>query len=89
MTATPSPTLDILPLGLRITGRRAVLVGGGPVSARRAQTLADAGAHLVLVAPAVSEEMAALVAAGTVAWEHQREYARGEIGRASCRERVF
>ena len=81
-SAFPSSSPEILPLGLRVTGRRVVLVGGGPVSARRAQTLADAGAHLVLVAPAVSEEMAALVDAGTVTWEHQREYARGDLAGA-------
>lgn len=79
---SPSPSLDILPLGLRVTGRRVVLVGGGPVSARRAQTLADAGARLVLVAPAVCPAMAALVDSGAVVWEHRRAYAPGDLAGA-------
>lgn len=82
MTASPPAALDILPLGLRLTGRRVVLVGGGPVSARRAQTLADVGAHLVLVAPALSEAMAALVDAGIVTWEHRRGFAPGDLAGA-------
>lgn len=82
MTASPSPALDVLPLGLRITGRRVVLVGGGPVSARRAQSLADAGAHLVLVAPVLSEAMTTLVDAGIVTWEHRRDFAPGDLAGA-------
>lgn len=79
---SPSPSLEILPLGLRVTGRRVVLVGGGPVSARRAQTLADAGAHLVLVAPAACSALAALVDSGAVTWELRRPYESGDLAGA-------
>lgn len=47
------------PLGLRVTGRLVVVVGGGPVAARRVRGLLDAGARVRVVAPAVVPEIAA------------------------------
>ncbi len=41
------------PLLLDVSGRRAVVVGGGPIGARRAVGLADAGADVVVVAPLI------------------------------------
>lgn len=70
------------PLSLRLAGRRAIVVGGGPVAARRATGLAEAGADLVVVAPFVCEAMAelldGLVDAGRAAWE-PREYRTGDL----------
>ncbi|MCL7456810.1 uroporphyrinogen-III C-methyltransferase, partial [Micromonospora sp. MSM11] len=39
------------PLGLRLAGRRVVVVGGGAVATRRVPALLDAGADVLLVAP--------------------------------------
>lgn len=72
-------TTEIFPLGLRLTGRRVVLVGGGLVAARRARSLADAGAAVVVVSPALCAPLAALAESGAVTWEHQREYAPGDL----------
>lgn len=72
-------TSEIFPLGLRLTGRRVVLVGGGLVAARRARSLADAGARVAVVSPALCAPLAALVDVGTVTWEHEREYATGDL----------
>jgi uroporphyrin-III C-methyltransferase/precorrin-2 dehydrogenase/sirohydrochlorin ferrochelatase len=47
------------PLHLDLRGRRAVVVGGGPVAARRAVALADAGALVVVVAPWACEDITA------------------------------
>lgn len=49
------------PLLLNITGRSVVLVGGGPVAARRAEPLLAAGAEVTVVAPALCEELRALL----------------------------
>ena len=57
---SPTPTLDGLPLTVGLAGREVLLVGAGPVSARRAQTFLEAGARVRVVAPAVSAEMALL-----------------------------
>ncbi|GAA4721616.1 uroporphyrin-III C-methyltransferase / precorrin-2 dehydrogenase / sirohydrochlorin ferrochelatase [Promicromonospora umidemergens] len=42
---------DIYPLGLKVTGRLVVVVGGGPVAARRVRSLVEARARVRLVAP--------------------------------------
>ena len=66
MTATltapaPAPALDGLPLTVGLAGREVLLVGAGPVSARRAQTFLDAGATVRVVAPAISPQMADII----------------------------
>ena len=53
---------ETYPLGLRLAGRLAVVVGGGPVAARRTRGLLDAGAVVTVVAPFVCEDLADLVA---------------------------
>jgi uroporphyrin-III C-methyltransferase / precorrin-2 dehydrogenase / sirohydrochlorin ferrochelatase len=68
----------IYPLGLKLAGRPVLVVGGGPVAARRASGLAEAGALVRLVAPALSPEAATLVAAGTVEWV-ERDYVSGDL----------
>lgn len=55
-----TPDLGGLPLTVGLAGREVLLVGAGPVSARRAQTFLEAGALVRVVAPAVSAEMADL-----------------------------
>ena len=56
------------PLLLDVAGRRAVVVGGGPVAARRARGLVEAGGEVVLVAPWVCEDVRDLVDAGRLEW---------------------
>jgi uroporphyrin-III C-methyltransferase/precorrin-2 dehydrogenase/sirohydrochlorin ferrochelatase len=66
------------PLVLDVAGRRVVVVGGGPVAARRATALADANAQVLVIAPELCEPLAELVAAGRASW-WPREYARGDL----------
>lgn len=66
------------PLLLDVTARRVVVVGGGPVAARRVGGLLADGALVHVVAPAVCEDLAELAAAGAVTWQ-AREYARGDL----------
>ena len=47
------------PLFLDLSGRRVLVVGAGAVATRRARALVDAGAHVVVVAPEVSDEIVA------------------------------
>ncbi|NVM93398.1 uroporphyrinogen-III C-methyltransferase [Arthrobacter wenxiniae] len=47
--------VDLFPTSLRLLGRPALVVGGGPVAARRAKALLDAGARVTLVAPVLSD----------------------------------
>jgi uroporphyrin-III C-methyltransferase/precorrin-2 dehydrogenase/sirohydrochlorin ferrochelatase len=66
------------PLLLDVAGRRAVVVGGGPVAARRARGLVDAGADVVLVSPWVCEDVRDLVDAGRLEWL-TRDYIGGDL----------
>jgi uroporphyrin-III C-methyltransferase/precorrin-2 dehydrogenase/sirohydrochlorin ferrochelatase len=69
---------DLYPLGLRVRGRLVVVVGGGPVAARRARGLLDAGARVRVVSPVLTEALASLVTSGDV--EHlARPYATGDL----------
>jgi siroheme synthase (precorrin-2 oxidase/ferrochelatase) len=46
-------------LFLDLIGRRVVVVGGGAVAVRRTKALQDAGAQVVVIAPTVSDDLAA------------------------------
>ncbi|WP_051274935.1 uroporphyrinogen-III C-methyltransferase [Cellulomonas sp. URHD0024] len=59
-------------LGLDLTGRRVLVVGGGPVAARRVQALLADAARVVVVAPQLCEALSSLHTWGLVEW-HARE----------------
>ncbi|HEX2316501.1 MAG TPA: uroporphyrinogen-III C-methyltransferase [Thermomonospora sp.] len=65
-------------LGLRLRGRRVVVVGGGRVAQRRVPALLAAGAEVTLVAPEVTPSLDDLVAAGRLTWE-RRPYREGDL----------
>ncbi|GLW10802.1 uroporphyrinogen-III C-methyltransferase [Microtetraspora sp. NBRC 13810] len=64
-------------LGLRLSGRRVLVVGGGRVAQRRVPALLDAGALVTLVSPSVTPALDDLIAAGRVTWE-ARPYQVGD-----------
>lgn len=61
---TLPPTTTVLGVDLR--GRRVLVAGGGPVATRRTGTMLDGGAKVRVVAPAVTDELRTLAAAGRV-----------------------
>jgi len=68
-------------LGLRLQGRRVVVVGGGAVASRRIPALLDAGAEIVLVSPRATASLEDLTAAGRIRWA-TREYEPGDCAGA-------
>jgi len=58
------------PVGLRLAGRRVVVVGGGHVAQRRVPALIGAGADVLLVSPEVTPALEGL--AGEVTWVERR-----------------
>lgn len=66
-----------LPLLLELSGRPAVVVGGGTVALRRARALVEVGAVVTVIAPSVRSELAQL--AVTVV---QRRYQPGDLAQA-------
>jgi uroporphyrin-III C-methyltransferase/precorrin-2 dehydrogenase/sirohydrochlorin ferrochelatase len=68
----------VVPIGLRVSGRRVVVVGGGPVGLRRVSSLLDAGADVVLVSPEVVTALADLADRGRLRWL-RRGYEPGDL----------
>jgi uroporphyrin-III C-methyltransferase/precorrin-2 dehydrogenase/sirohydrochlorin ferrochelatase len=66
------------PLGLRLDGKRVLVVGGGTVAQRRIPALIDAGADVLLVSPEVTPTLEGLVSAGRLRWE-QRGFSPSDI----------
>ena len=69
----PSPHPSYLPLGVNLSGLPCLVVGGGRVGARKALTLAEAGARVAVVAPRIGPRLRDAVAARLVEWM-QRAY---------------
>ena len=73
--------MDFLPVSLRLTGARVLLVGGGQVATRKARLLIRAGALLSVVAPAINAELEKLLADAGGTWQ-RGEYSEDCIGEA-------
>ncbi|TYP80594.1 SAM-dependent methyltransferase, partial [Blastococcus xanthinilyticus] len=72
-------TADVLhPVGLRLTGRPVVVVGGGPAAHRGVLGLLGAGAAVAVVGTEVTPALEALAGAGRVTW-HRRPYRSGDL----------
>ncbi|MCT2588620.1 uroporphyrinogen-III C-methyltransferase [Streptomyces sp. N2-109] len=69
------------PVGLRLSGRRVVVLGGGTVAQRRLPALLAAGADLLLIAPAVTPSVEAMAEAGELTWE-RRPFRDGDLAGA-------
>ncbi|MFI1865154.1 uroporphyrinogen-III C-methyltransferase [Streptomyces jumonjinensis] len=69
------------PVGLRLSGRRVVVIGGGQVAQRRLPALIAAGADIVLVSPSATPSVEAMATAGEIRWERRR-YTEGDLADA-------
>src|SRR3954447_8338647 len=70
--------LPIYPVGLRLAGRKVLVVGGGNVAQRRVPTLIAAGADVHLVSPRVTAAIEGLVGSGEVTWS-ERGFADADL----------
>jgi uroporphyrin-III C-methyltransferase/precorrin-2 dehydrogenase/sirohydrochlorin ferrochelatase len=68
-------------LGLRLAGRRVLVVGGGRVATRRVPALVAAGADVELVSSSASPVLDGLAAAGRIRWTRRR-FAAGDCAGA-------
>ncbi|MFD0269506.1 uroporphyrinogen-III C-methyltransferase [Streptomyces sp. NPDC127106] len=69
------------PVGLRLAGRRVVVIGGGQVAQRRLPALLAAGADVVLVSPSATPSVDAMAETGEIRWERRR-YRDGDLAGA-------
>ncbi|MFJ4702371.1 uroporphyrinogen-III C-methyltransferase [Streptomyces sp. TverLS-915] len=75
----PSPaTHPAYPAGLRLAGRKVVVLGGGQVAQRRLPALLTAGADVLLVSPSATASVEAMATAGELRWE-RRPYRAGDL----------
>ncbi|TDC26570.1 uroporphyrinogen-III C-methyltransferase [Streptomyces sp. 8K308] len=72
------PEQPAYPVGLRLTGRRVLVLGGGTVVQRRLPALLAAGADVLLVAPEVTPAVEAMAEAGELVWR-RRGYRPGDL----------
>ena len=68
---------------LTLSGRRAVVVGGGPVAAERTGDLRDAGAHVVVVTPSPVRDLVDRAADDDHVELHRRSYTAGDLADAA------
>ncbi|MFI5804020.1 uroporphyrinogen-III C-methyltransferase [Streptomyces sp. NPDC051561] len=66
------------PVGLRLTNRRTVVLGGGQVAQRRLPALIAAGADITLISPSATPSVEAMAEAGEITWERRR-YQEGDL----------
>ncbi|MER5970929.1 uroporphyrinogen-III C-methyltransferase [Streptomyces sp. NPDC002055] len=69
------------PVGLRLAGRRVVVLGAGEVAQRRLPGLLAAGADVLLVSPSATPSVEAMAEAGELRWERRR-YREGDLAEA-------
>ncbi|MFE9998678.1 uroporphyrinogen-III C-methyltransferase [Streptomyces avermitilis] len=69
------------PVGLRLTGRRVVVLGGGQVAQRRLPALIAAGAKVHLVSPEATPSVEAMADTGEITWSRRR-YEDGDLAEA-------
>ncbi len=70
--------MSVYPVGLRLHGRRVLVVGGGQAAHRRVVGLLEARAEVVLVSPEVTPALEALASPGRVSWL-ARGYRTGDL----------
>lgn len=66
------------PVGLRLAGRRVVVLGGGQVAQRRLPALIAAGADITLISPSATPSVEAMAEVGEIAWV-KRRYEDGDL----------
>jgi hydroxymethylbilane synthase len=71
----------VYPVALSVRGRRAVVVGGGTVAARKVRGLLDARAEVTVVAPQLAPALGALAEASEIVWIPRR-YEAGDVAGA-------
>lgn len=81
MSADEAGGFPPYPAGLRLAGRKVLVVGGGHVAQRRVPALLAAGAAVELVSPAVTPAIEGLVGSGEVTW-HERSFRAEDVDEA-------
>lgn len=68
----------LYPIALRLRDRPVLVVGGGPVAARKVGRLLECGARITLVSPQAVDTLTAAAAAGKLVW-HARSFQQTDL----------
>lgn len=68
----------LLPIFVKLEGRRCLVVGAGIVASQKIQSLVECGASLSVIAPEAREDVRALAADGRIQWQ-RRVYQSGDV----------
>jgi siroheme synthase-like protein len=79
--AQDGPVSAVYLSGLRLAGRRVVVLGAGRVAERRVPALLAAGAVVTMIAPEARPVLAAMAGRGELVWE-RRPYRIGDLADA-------
>ena len=72
------------PIFLDLTGRRCLVVGGGPVAERKVRALLDCGADVKVISPALTPSLQKFVEGETINCV-ARGYRSGDLQWSECR----
>lgn len=67
-----------MPLMIDLTNKNVVIVGGGVVASRRAQTLNQYVEHMTVISPTITEKLQNMVDNGVVIWK-EKEFEPSDI----------
>jgi uroporphyrin-III C-methyltransferase len=70
--------MSLLPIFMKVEGRRCLVVGAGEVASSKIQSFVDGGGAVTVVAPWAKPEIMALAESGRIVW-HQREFEDTDI----------
>jgi precorrin-2 dehydrogenase/sirohydrochlorin ferrochelatase len=72
---------NFYPIFLDVAGKRAVVLGGGPVAARKAASLYEAGAEVLVISPELCEQLSLMAGKGAIR-NLPRRYEPGDLAGA-------
>lgn len=63
--------MSLLPIFLKLEGRKCLVVGGGRVAESKIESLLQSGAQVLVIAPRVNDKVAEWVRAGRLVWSEK------------------
>ena len=69
---------SFFPLFIDVSQFKTMFIGGGRIAERRIETLRQFGAHIIVIAPEITDRLKQLVVDSQIAWQ-KREYQEGDL----------
>ncbi len=69
---------SFFPLFIDVSQFKTMFIGGGRIAERRIETLQQFGAHIVVIAPEITDEIKKLVESSLIVWI-KRDYQEGDL----------